>query len=173
MATSVGEKEPSTRSDANSKSENRSIYRGKKEHSSKSIEHSSKSTEHSSKSTDHSSKSTEHSSKSTAIRALIIFCYIHCGISWQFLFCIFYFFHVFSNLATLSPSNIMNIVIIITISSVGLKQLPAKDYEVATEITNPDAILVRSARMHELEIGDNPHRAMPFQSNQTIVGCLF
>jgi hypothetical protein len=39
MATSVGEKEPSTRSDANSKSENRSIYRGKKEHSSKSIEH--------------------------------------------------------------------------------------------------------------------------------------
>ena len=41
------------------------------------------------------------------------------------------------------------------ISSVGLKQLPAKDYEVATEITNPDAILVRSARMHELEIGDN------------------
>jgi D-3-phosphoglycerate dehydrogenase len=33
------------------------------------------------------------------------------------------------------------------ISSVGLKQLPAKDYEVATEITNPDAILVRSARM--------------------------
>ena len=66
MGTSVGEKEPSTRSDANSKSENRSIYRGKKEHSSNSTEHSSKSTEHSSKSTAHSSKSTDHSSKSTA-----------------------------------------------------------------------------------------------------------
>ena len=41
------------------------------------------------------------------------------------------------------------------ISSVGLQKLPREDYEVASEMTNPDAILVRSAKMHELEIGDN------------------
>lgn len=41
------------------------------------------------------------------------------------------------------------------ISPVGLGKLPTKDYEVASEVVNPDAILVRSAKMYELEIGDN------------------
>lgn len=40
------------------------------------------------------------------------------------------------------------------ISAIGLEKLPRDSYEVASEITNPDAILVRSAKMHDLEIGD-------------------
>jgi len=41
------------------------------------------------------------------------------------------------------------------ISPIGLDKLPREDYEVASEVTNPDAILVRSAKMHDMEIGDN------------------
>lgn len=41
------------------------------------------------------------------------------------------------------------------ISAIGLEKLPTYNYEVASEITNPDAILVRSAIMHDLAIGDN------------------
>jgi D-3-phosphoglycerate dehydrogenase len=41
------------------------------------------------------------------------------------------------------------------ISPVGLEKLPREGYEVASEVTNPDAILVRSAKMHDMEIGDN------------------
>jgi len=41
------------------------------------------------------------------------------------------------------------------ISPVGLEKLPRDGYEVASEVTNPDAILVRSAKMHDMEIGDN------------------
>ena len=41
------------------------------------------------------------------------------------------------------------------ISPVGLERLPRESYEVASEVTNPDAILVRSAKMHDMEIGDN------------------
>ncbi|MBT4122933.1 MAG: phosphoglycerate dehydrogenase [Candidatus Ruthia sp.] len=41
------------------------------------------------------------------------------------------------------------------ISPVGLDKLPREGYEVASEMTNPDAILVRSAKMHDMEIGDN------------------
>lgn len=41
------------------------------------------------------------------------------------------------------------------ISAIGLDKLPRGDYEVASEIANPDAILVRSAKMHDLEILDN------------------
>jgi len=41
------------------------------------------------------------------------------------------------------------------ISPVGLERLPREGYEVASEVTNPDAILVRSAKMHDMEIGDN------------------
>jgi D-3-phosphoglycerate dehydrogenase / 2-oxoglutarate reductase len=37
------------------------------------------------------------------------------------------------------------------ISSVGLQRLPMDYYEVASEFTAPDAILVRSAKMHDLE----------------------
>lgn len=38
------------------------------------------------------------------------------------------------------------------ISVAGLERLPRERYEVASEIVNPDAILVRSAKMHELPI---------------------
>lgn len=41
------------------------------------------------------------------------------------------------------------------IAAVGLNQLDRDNYEVATDINNPDAILVRSADMHEMEISDN------------------
>ena len=41
------------------------------------------------------------------------------------------------------------------ISPVGLEKLPRDTYEVSSEVTNPDAILVRSAKMHDMEIGDN------------------
>jgi len=38
------------------------------------------------------------------------------------------------------------------ISVAGLDRLPRSNYEVASEITQPDAILVRSAKMHDMEI---------------------
>jgi D-3-phosphoglycerate dehydrogenase len=38
------------------------------------------------------------------------------------------------------------------ISSIGLNNFPRDDYEVATDINNPDAILVRSADMHGMEL---------------------
>jgi D-3-phosphoglycerate dehydrogenase len=38
------------------------------------------------------------------------------------------------------------------ISVLGLERLPRERYEVATEIQNPDAVLVRSADMHKIEI---------------------
>src|SRR5690606_3264759 len=38
------------------------------------------------------------------------------------------------------------------ISVAGLERLPRDRYEVASEIQHPDAILVRSANMHEMEI---------------------
>ena len=38
------------------------------------------------------------------------------------------------------------------IASLGTKRLPAEHYEIGSEITNPDAILVRSAKMHDMEI---------------------
>ena len=41
------------------------------------------------------------------------------------------------------------------ISPIGLEKLPRGSYEVASEVTNPDAILVRSAKIHDMEIGDN------------------
>ncbi|WXU00818.1 MAG: Erythronate-4-phosphate dehydrogenase [Catillopecten margaritatus gill symbiont] len=41
------------------------------------------------------------------------------------------------------------------ISPIGLDKLPRDGYEVASEMSNPDAILVRSAKMHEMEIGNN------------------
>ena len=40
------------------------------------------------------------------------------------------------------------------ISVAGLDRLPRDGYEVASEITHPDAILVRSAKMHDMEIPD-------------------
>ena len=41
------------------------------------------------------------------------------------------------------------------IASVGLNQLDRDNYEIASEINNPDAILVRSADMHEMQLSDN------------------
>ncbi|HKM32120.1 MAG TPA: 3-phosphoglycerate dehydrogenase, partial [Oscillospiraceae bacterium] len=41
------------------------------------------------------------------------------------------------------------------ISSFGLDKFDAAKYEVADKIENPDAILVRSAAMHDMELGDN------------------
>jgi len=38
------------------------------------------------------------------------------------------------------------------ISVAGLERLPRDDYEVASEIAHPDAILVRSAKMHDMEV---------------------
>lgn len=41
------------------------------------------------------------------------------------------------------------------ISVAGLERLPRDRYEVASEITHPDAILVRSAKMHDMQIPDS------------------
>lgn len=41
------------------------------------------------------------------------------------------------------------------ISVVGLDRLPRDKYEVASEISNPDAILLRSYKMHDMEIPEN------------------
>jgi D-3-phosphoglycerate dehydrogenase len=40
------------------------------------------------------------------------------------------------------------------ISVAGLDRLPRADYEVSSECSNPDAILVRSAKMHDMELPD-------------------
>jgi D-3-phosphoglycerate dehydrogenase len=40
------------------------------------------------------------------------------------------------------------------ISVAGLDRLPRDNYEVASEMTHPDAILVRSAKMHDMELPD-------------------
>ena len=41
------------------------------------------------------------------------------------------------------------------ISVVGLERLPRDTYEVASDIARPDAVLVRSADMHKLDIADS------------------
>jgi len=41
------------------------------------------------------------------------------------------------------------------ISLAGLERLPRDKYEIASEIGHPDAILVRSAKMHEMEVPDS------------------
>src|SRR5574344_31110 len=41
------------------------------------------------------------------------------------------------------------------IAACGLNQLDRDNYEIASEINNPDAILVRSADMHEMALSDN------------------
>ena len=41
------------------------------------------------------------------------------------------------------------------ISAVGLDRFPRDSYEVASEMTHPDAILVRSAKMHDLQLPDS------------------
>jgi D-3-phosphoglycerate dehydrogenase / 2-oxoglutarate reductase len=41
------------------------------------------------------------------------------------------------------------------ISVVGLDRLPRSDYEIASEIPNPDAIILRSFKMHDMEISSS------------------
>ena len=41
------------------------------------------------------------------------------------------------------------------ISSIGLENFPRDSYEIATDINNPDAILVRSAEMHGMPLGES------------------
>lgn len=41
------------------------------------------------------------------------------------------------------------------ISTIGLENFPRDDYEIATDINNPDAILVRSADMHGMELSES------------------
>ena len=41
------------------------------------------------------------------------------------------------------------------ISSIGLENFPRDNYEIATDINNPDAILVRSAEMHGMPLGES------------------
>ena len=41
------------------------------------------------------------------------------------------------------------------ISPKGLENLPRNGYEIASEIPNPDAIIVRSYKMHDMEFSDN------------------
>ncbi len=44
------------------------------------------------------------------------------------------------------------ILVLNKIASVGTKRFSAENYEVSAEVTNPDAILVRSAKMHDMQI---------------------
>lgn len=41
------------------------------------------------------------------------------------------------------------------ISAIGLDRLPREDYEVASEITHPDAVLLRSFNMHDMDIPES------------------
>ena len=41
------------------------------------------------------------------------------------------------------------------ISAIGLENFPRDTYEIATDINNPDAILVRSAEMHGMDLGES------------------
>ena len=41
------------------------------------------------------------------------------------------------------------------ISVAGLERLPRDSYEVASEISNPDAILLRSYNMHDMDIPES------------------
>ena len=48
----------------------------------------------------------------------------------------------------------LNVKVLNNISPLGLEKFPKETYEISTNEENPDAILVRSAKMHEMEIGD-------------------
>ena len=48
----------------------------------------------------------------------------------------------------------LNVKVLNNISPLGLEKFPKETYEVSTNEENPDAILVRSAKMHEMEIRD-------------------
>ena len=48
----------------------------------------------------------------------------------------------------------LNVKVLNNISPLGLEKFPKETYEVSTNEENPDAILVRSAKMHDMGIGD-------------------
>jgi D-3-phosphoglycerate dehydrogenase len=52
-------------------------------------------------------------------------------------------------------ANQFKILVLNQISPVGLKRLPAESYTVAKDIIDPDAILVRSADMHKMDIAES------------------
>ena len=52
----------------------------------------------------------------------------------------------------MSMARPINVLILNQISQNGLKRLPAERYLVGKDVTNPDAIMVRSADMHSMEI---------------------
>jgi len=47
----------------------------------------------------------------------------------------------------------LNVKVLNNISPLGLEKFPKETYEISTNEENPDAILVRSAKMHDMEIG--------------------
>ena len=49
----------------------------------------------------------------------------------------------------------LNIQVLNNISPLGLEKFSKETYEVSSSDENPDAILVRSAKMHDMEIGDS------------------
>jgi D-3-phosphoglycerate dehydrogenase len=49
----------------------------------------------------------------------------------------------------------LNIQVLNNISPLGLEKFSKESYQVSTSDKNPDAILVRSAKMHDMEIGDS------------------
>ena len=49
----------------------------------------------------------------------------------------------------------LNIQVLNNISSLGLEKFSKESYQVSSSDENPDAILVRSAKMHDMEIGDS------------------
>ena len=49
----------------------------------------------------------------------------------------------------------LNILVLNNISPLGLEKFSKESYRVSTSDENPDAILVRSAKMHDMEIGDS------------------
>ena len=51
--------------------------------------------------------------------------------------------------------NTLNVLILNQISSNGLKRLPSERYKVGKDIVNPDAIMVRSADMHAMDIAQS------------------
>ncbi len=48
--------------------------------------------------------------------------------------------------------QIMNIQTLNNISAIGLEKLPKEQYKIADDFANPDAILVRSAKMTDMSI---------------------
>lgn len=58
----------------------------------------------------------------------------------------------FLSLLKVSGSMVFKVSTLNNISPVGLERLPREQYEVASELANPDAILLRSFKMHDMEI---------------------